>query len=271
MKPFEDYKSEVLLAYQKKKEERSLSLDLLNHTPASLKRECINVFPSRYCEKDKETFKSLFGPADSKEEYYQKIRAADPDIFRPLNYFLKGRILKTHERNIHLLAWLINFDSDPKENIGPPIVPPPPPPSLLVRIKTWVRDRFKKRNLPHTLVIVIVSAFILCYIIQTPIAMYWNGKEYIPLAFYQDVPGVNIIEIDNYRLHHLKRITNLKLITRNDIGKVHYSKVKCKVQFYTIRGADPENTAKDLKPMTEYMYEKYVLKLPKFLYLKDCY
>jgi len=260
LKPFEDYKGEVLLAYQKKKEERSLSHDLLNHTPASLKRECINVFPSRYCEKDKETFKSLFGLADSKEEYYQKIRAADPDIFRPLNYFLRGRILKTHERNIYLLAWLIDFED---EHVEIPDIEPlvQPPFRLITRIITWLQNIVRNRRATYLITLALLWGLILLFNMTKPRYMYWNGNEYKTLAFYQAIDGRVIIKLDTARLANLKKITNLSQITHSDIGKVHCSKVKLKPEFfYTIGGENPEDTTKRLMPMTKEIYEKYIHK-----------
>jgi len=256
LKPFEDYKREVLLAYQKKKENSSLSLDLLNHTPASLKRECINVFPSRYCEKDKETFKSLFGSADSAQEYYQKIRATDPDIFRPLNNFLKGRILKTHERNVYLLAWLIDFEHEP---LTTEPLPPIDPPDLIKRVLNWIRSRCKKISAVYSAMLAIVVGLYMWYIITKPGYMYWNGNEYKTLTYFQDPSGLVIIPLDTFRLRHLKKITDLKLITGKDVGKVYYSCIKSDCHFYTAKGENPEDTAKRLLPMTERIYLKYVV------------
>jgi hypothetical protein len=48
------------------------------------------------------------------------------------------------------------------------------------------------------------------------------------------------------------------LITRNSIGIVHYSKINGKVEFYTTGGTNPEDTARRLLPLTEYMFEKYI-------------
>lgn len=119
MKKFEDYKNAVLLAYQKKKTEGTLPANLDRHTVANLKNECVDEFPTRYSKKDAETFKLLFGPANSSEEYFQKVKASDPNIFKPLNSFLKGNIGKTSERNIHLLAWLIDFEPRPFKPVDP--------------------------------------------------------------------------------------------------------------------------------------------------------
>lgn len=262
MKPFEEYKKEVLAAYQKRKDEGSLPLGLKQHTPASIKRECINEFPSRYTEKYTETFKMLLGPANSAEEYYQKIRDADPDIFRPLNNFLKGNTENTHDRNIYLLAWLIDFEPEP-DNVEPEVITPTTDHiSLSVRIINWTRKTVKGGRATYIIALLIVIGVIIYYTFTKPRYMYWNGNEYKPLAYYQDKEGLIIIKLDTFRLRHLKKITDLKLITRNSIGKVHYSSIRKEYQFYTIGGENPDDTARRLLPMTEYIYRKYVLKKP---------
>lgn len=258
MKPFEDYKREVWLAYQKKKDERSLHPDLENHTPASLKRECLNEFPARYSDKYRDTFRSLFGAAETAEEYYQKITAADPDIFKPLNNFLKGKTDTTHSRNIYLLAWLIDFE--PISDTAAPLPPIDPYSDLIARVINWFFKKFKNIRVVYRVTIAILAVVILLYIITRPRYMYWNGNEYQPLAFYQDTEGLIIIRIDTLRLRHLKKITNLKSITRNSIGKVHYSSIKNKYQFYSMGGENPEDTARRLLPMSELIFNKYVLK-----------
>lgn len=111
---FEDYKKEVILAYEKKKKEGTLAPNLQRHTPARLKKECMNVFPARYSEKDSRTFTALFTKGNNAEEYLQMIRSSDPDIFRPLNNFLKGTTAFIREEaNIEILAWLIDFQPRP--------------------------------------------------------------------------------------------------------------------------------------------------------------
>jgi len=262
LKPFEDYKTEVLLAYQKKKDEGLLPNNLVHHTPANIKRECINEFPARFSEKDTETFKSLVGPANSPDEYYKKIRDADPDIFRPLNNFLRGQTDNTNDRNIYLLAWLINFEPEPEEPLEVTTVIPPlePPSDIFSKTISWIRDEFKRKQTIYTIILIMLCAIIIWYGILKPRHMYWSGNEYKPLAFYQETEGLMVVKLDTFRLRHLKKITNLKLIKRTDIGKVHYSSIKREYQFYTTGGENPEDTTKRLLPMSELIYEKYVLK-----------
>lgn len=112
---FEDYKREVILYYEKKKHEGRLNPNLHRHTTASLKKECIDIFASQYSDKDEHIFTAIFGKKNNAAEYLSVVKGADPDIFRPLSNFLKGKITRTNDRNIELLSWLIGFDQRPYE------------------------------------------------------------------------------------------------------------------------------------------------------------
>ncbi|WP_442591208.1 hypothetical protein ACSBL2_08245 [Pedobacter sp. AW31-3R] len=309
---FEEYTKAVILAYEKKKEEVLLPPNLQRHTPARLKKECVNVFPERYTEKDNRTFATLFGKRNNAEEYLTIIESADPDIFRPLNNFLKGSTAYLREEaNIELLAWLIDFQPRPnrpgdiyafvkaEQNPSSPTtelstdaaespaaepeeeeqnteiivasdgkriveedLPEPKPygladPLVDNRILN-IPAKFKKTIIAFFAVFVMVSILYIIY--PGSQYMYWDGKQYQSIAYGQKVEGAAIVVLDTFRLNHLKKITDLSLITANDIGKVHYAKTDGHVEFYTAGGDHPEDNRKRLLPMTEYIYKKYVSK-----------
>jgi hypothetical protein len=110
---FDDYKEKVILAYQKKKEANAISINLLRPTPGKLKDECLSVFGERCLKKDEKTLRLFFGPKDNIMDYGQGIGKFEIDKFRPLLNFLNGKTNVTEEKNIELLAWLIDFEPRP--------------------------------------------------------------------------------------------------------------------------------------------------------------
>lgn len=303
MKRFEDYKREVILAYEKKKKEGTLPRKLASYTTANLKAECLNVFHNRYSEKDSETFKSLFGERDSGEEYVKRIKAEGPDKFKPLDNFLKGKVGTPKEITIELLAWFIDFEPRPyksgdiyvlvksewesanTQTIQTPLPVPvsePAPVSIqpenpqgetqpkesellsVLPIDAQISNigylgipvKFYKGIIAFfAAVIIIVGSY---FIYDKPQCMYWDGEQYQSIDCDQKVDGATIVALDTFRLAHLKRIKNIALITRNDIGKIHYSKINGKVEFYTTGGENPADSRKRLLPMSEHMYVEYV-------------
>lgn len=110
---FTSYTDRVFKTYQNKKEEGILSLNLIEPTPAKLKQECSIVYSERYKEKDSKTLRLFFLPKDDFTDYGVSIRNIDTDKFKPLSNFLKGRTTETEDKNIELLAWLIDFEPRP--------------------------------------------------------------------------------------------------------------------------------------------------------------
>jgi len=113
---FDDYKESVLKAFTEIKKDGLLPSALVDPTSSKLKKECLDFFMVRYTPKDQEVFKSIFGRRNSAEEYYLNIKTSNADKFKPLRNFLKGETDSTHERNIELLAWLINFQPRPYQS-----------------------------------------------------------------------------------------------------------------------------------------------------------
>lgn len=288
-----------MLAYEKKKNEGKLPPYLQRHTPAKLKQECVDVFPTRYSDQDAETFRLFFGLGKDAAAYFKSLRDADPDVFKPLNNYLKKSTGGTAERNIHLLAWLIDFEHrpfipvdayelanperdlpTPEKELSPgipeksPDIPTPtdtekpedqtPVPPNIDRDgngKFGVPKKFDKAIIAFlATVFVVVSSYITYQILQHNQCMYWDGARYQPIACEQHVDGAVVIARDTFRSAHFKKITNLSVIKRSDIGKVHYAKENNIVTFYTTGGENPEDHRKRLLPMSAHIYEKYVLK-----------
>ncbi|MET4141091.1 hypothetical protein [Pedobacter sp. UYP1] len=296
LKRIEDYKQEVILAYKKRKDEGLLPPNLQYHTPANLRKECLAVFHKRYSKKDEETFKLLLDEErSSAEEYFKKIQITSADKFKPLDNFLKGNTGDTKVKNIELLAWLIDFQPRPhvyadvydlvnidrelsirKEKDLSGMAPPsnrllgnnssgsdsPGNSSLtsdqkIGKGRFGIPTKFNKAVISFVAVLVIVGGSYFFYDTNTQ-CMYWNGDEYQSVTCDQNIEGIHVIPKDASRLKQLKRIKNIAEITREDIGKVHYSKVNGQVEFYTAGGENPTDSRKRLLPLSEHMFIEYI-------------
>lgn len=90
--------------------------------------------------------------------------------------------------------------------------------------------------------------------------MYWSGDHYIDRDCDQKMPNVQLIALDPFKLKHFKRITRLDTITYHDINKIWYAKIDNQIEFYTAEGYDPRQPGRQLRPVSKYIYEKYILK-----------
>ena len=107
----ENYTSDVLRLYEKKRDCGMLSPNLIHITPANVRKEVRSLFVT-CTSSDKKMLKDFFDMPVGKEISDLTIKKCDPDRFRPLCKFLKtGKNVR--EKSIELLAWLVDFDRRP--------------------------------------------------------------------------------------------------------------------------------------------------------------
>ncbi|SDF95769.1 hypothetical protein SAMN05421827_102245 [Pedobacter terrae] len=111
----EKYKSEVIEFYELKRDAGQLSPNLTNITPAKIRKEVFALLSACTNSSDVRMLKEFFELPFQKQLSDIPFRKWDIDKFRPLCTFLKKRI-NTRDKNIELLAWLIDFQPRPFSN-----------------------------------------------------------------------------------------------------------------------------------------------------------
>lgn len=110
---FDKYTKLVLFEYEKKLKSNALSLQWTEPTSAKIKEECFIVCSERFSRRDGKVLKAFFKEGNDKGEVLRAIKKCNPDIFKPLLNYLNKKTGKTAEKNIELLAWLIDFERRP--------------------------------------------------------------------------------------------------------------------------------------------------------------
>jgi hypothetical protein len=110
---YADYIESVMGEYQKKQSEGSLPLNLEVPTPSKLKKACILRCSKPFDRRDEKILIDFFDPEGSDKPLAVLIGRSDRDKFKPLSNYLKGETSSTDEKNIHLLAFLIDFRPRP--------------------------------------------------------------------------------------------------------------------------------------------------------------
>ncbi|MGV3594836.1 MAG: hypothetical protein ACO1NK_06290 [Sediminibacterium sp.] len=82
-------------------------------TPASIRKECLTVYKERPDRKDEPVLRSFFGPAAANGSFLTLIENFPTEKFKALSNYLKGIALSTEDKNVELLAWLIDFPHRP--------------------------------------------------------------------------------------------------------------------------------------------------------------
>ncbi len=108
----EKYRSEVLRFYEEKKASGELSMNLMFPTCANIRNEFRLLFNAGCDNLDKRMLKEFLKIPFDKELSDLTIKKYDTETFKALCNFLKKGV-QTRERNIELLAWMIDFRPRP--------------------------------------------------------------------------------------------------------------------------------------------------------------
>ncbi|AHF17072.1 hypothetical protein [Niabella soli] len=312
---FDDYTKLVLQDYETKKAAGLLPLNLSKPTPARLRDECLIAYKGRPQRKDENMLRDFFGKADNDIGYWRIVKKCAIDRFRPLINFLKKPTIRTDEKNVELLAWLIDFEPRPfqlssrydlndeekdmiDEKTGQPendriaeaqkgVLSPDEPIDekdeegempVFLNPQPVLNEHKYPFKLSTALIIIVVLALSGLFIYQNirkgellnamgttlnrrDACMYWTGDHYQQIPCGQKVYGTMVIALDSEKLVHFKKITKPDTLSEADIRRVFYIKYGGKIEFYTGGGPHPVYTDRSLKPLTAYIYEKYILPL----------
>jgi hypothetical protein len=321
---FPDYQQLVMRAYERKKVNNTLPHGLMHLTPAKLKDECVKRCTKDVNRRDEKVIRDFCGDLNEARSCHAIMQRCDTDKFRPLVNYLRKRSESTDEKNIELLAWLIDFagrpwemgktvsgDEDINEDqalndasqaaedqvkasdslakppatgnekpAGNPIIPENPIIQALIGgskgkesagVKTAETSNQEKSRAKSTKRL--AAAVMLSLVLgtggmwwwkdknQTPhsgYCMYWQEDHYEPIACNQKISNARVIALDTMRLKNLRKITRPDTITYRAIGKVWYSKINDKIEYYTSGGEHPVIFSRQLKPITVYIIDKYI-------------
>jgi hypothetical protein len=90
--------------------------------------------------------------------------------------------------------------------------------------------------------------------------MYWNGEQYVEVTCDDTTAGRLLWPLKPDKLKEFRRITREDTITEKSIRKVYYLKLNGNIEYYTASGNHPIDPMRKLRPLSEYMYKKYLLK-----------
>lgn len=278
---FDDYKKEVLNSYLNKKEKHELSQNLECPTPAKLRRECLTVLERRFLKTDRDIIREFFEIGNDVTDYAQSIRKfKDVDKFKPLINYLKRETRDTEDKNIKLLAWLVDFTPRPFEEwrlankpVEPEITSDPPkdlPPGEEETepgetVSPGPKKPWFKRNIKQT-ALSLMAATTLCggtYMFAyngSQGCMYWTGDRYKSVPCQEKVEGATVLALDSAKLFNFRKINVPETLTISSINNLWYTKITVdSAEFYTGSGFHPLFPEKRLKPVTPYILNKYVL------------
>jgi hypothetical protein len=90
--------------------------------------------------------------------------------------------------------------------------------------------------------------------------MYWAEDHYEAMPCNEERKNRLKLPMDPERIKNFKRILREDTITERSIGKIYYIKIDGRIEYYTTGGNHPVDVTRTLKPLSPYMFEKYLFK-----------
>jgi hypothetical protein len=290
---FADYQQLVLEEYQRKRAAGELSRRMVRLTSANFKEECEAACSQRYDRRDEKTLEEFFGPGGGdKVAWLKAIRAFDPDKFKPLVNFVKGKTRRPGEKVVELLAWLIDFRPRPcelerKYEANRVDIPgaeqdewsnggdeKEAEATLIVKetmhipgISVKPAPGFGRRKIfmSGILLIVVMLGGYWAWRKSAIVGergsegcMYWTGDHYQPISCSQKRGDTLVVPLDPEKTAHFKKITRPDTITENSLGSIWYAKYNGVYECYTSPGYHPIDTSLKLRPLTDFVLIKHL-------------
>lgn len=294
---YPDYIKLVIAAYKRKQKDSELSPLLTTFTRASIRQECLNVYTERLKKGEREeisTLRAFFGVPNEGKGFSSLIERSDLDKFRPLENLMKNKIQNPGLATVELLAWLIDFkhrpyaagmnvllDGDEVDSLDKAVINPgnsrgtkEPEEGRKGEEATLENEKGNKEGgkvKPAIAILLMAATFIGVYVIWqregsrqmsfgkvNTGCMYWADDHYEQVPCNEERKGRLILPLNVEKMKSFKRITREDTITERSIGKVYYIKNSGVIEYYTADGNHPVEVTRSLKPLSRYMFDKYL-------------
>lgn len=279
-----EYKTAIRTQYEKKKIEDITGI-LMNPSPAQLRNLCLIFFDESLSKNDETTMKLFF---NVKEEgsLRKSIEKCEISRFRPIRSFLLGEKNSEDRTRIEMAAIIVDYNPRPykrylqigdTKEIGVGI-------SQRVEQKEIIIDKIDLEGLIKNdvitknwksikrvgfIIMILISLSFMTYSVKDIIfppkeCMQWKENHYEAVDCSNDKLGIGqltlIVPIDEkiMKLEKLDPKAGLEFF-KNDKPIVWYYKKDGEIELFNQPGFYPE-TAKPLKPITNYIIQKYKLK-----------
>jgi hypothetical protein len=279
---FDDYILAVRSKYEVEKN-KVYSDFLLKPSPAQIRELCLLIHDKGLSNKDKEVFE-LFFKAKPDSTLRKAIENIDVEKLKKICNFLNGKTQSTSPNSLNLIAILVDFDLRPfghflNSNQNQEDVEIESLPESYKTIKTIVQEIEPVRQEPKNKLrkkiaigfLGLIGLTSIGYtakniIVPEPQCMQWQKNHYeIIDCTNENQQGIlkqyDIIPFDENQSKLIKiEVSDTTTFFKNSKSLYWYCKVDGKPEFFNTYGVHPE-TGKALKPVSEYIVQKYVKKI----------
>jgi hypothetical protein len=279
---FEDFVNAVKQQYEVTKN-GIYSGFLLNPSPAQLRNLCLLLLENNLIKSDEEIYRAFFQVPEG-IALRKAVENFDIEKFKPLGNFLRGKSVRPNAVSLNLISILVDYQPRPfnkyfKLNTNSNVAVLSKEKQVFQGIETLiyglsesggtdaVKSSFIKQlsRIGVAAVLFLASGYTINHaFFSEKECMQWQKDHYERVDCSSGKEGIvatnQVIPIDESAIHLRKIDVNKQtLFFKNDKPLVWYNKANGKLSYFNSYGINPE-TGKPLKPMTDYMINKYVMK-----------
>lgn len=259
---------------------------LLNPSPAQLRNFCLLLLENKLSKSDEEIFRVFF-QAPEGAVLRKSIANFDIEKFKAIGNFLKGRSEKTNAVSLNLISILVDYQPRPfnkylKSDLAVLFEEKKANDLDFQEVNSLVLETTSRSSSEEVLYNKTISIRMLAgiglsvllfvcfvYVLNHELypkkeCMQWENNHYEMVDCSSVKQGIAsskiVLPIDESAINLRKiEVNKQTLFFKNGKPLVWYCKNKGQLRFFNSYGIDPE-TEKPLKPITDYMIKKYVLK-----------
>ena len=269
---FKNFQEAVKAAYLDQKNKGQLPFEKAQPSTGELQAWCLQRSLQKLSVEDVEVLTKFFASRQSEKDLSVLIENSDLDKLRPLRNFITGYTKTPSEIIVKLLAVLIDFQPRPYKaiNWGEQVHVELAEKQLnskgdyiqashIELLGRKEKNNWKRYIAPGLIALFLLLGFVY-YTQHATECMCWNGMRYVEVDCQDMEQPYQVIGLDKDKLLHFQKIMHPDTLNDTHIGRVWYSKIDNKVEFFTAPGHHPVSYNKSLKAATKHIIDKYAHK-----------
>lgn len=278
---FQAYKQIVTETFLRKQEEEPHQDWLISPTRVKIRQRCLELAECGLEPRDAAALRNYLSMKPGDTDYFAAFEKRDAESFKSIENFLGNTDIKTAEKNIELLAWLIDYphrpitafkamrqggnlhepekaqtkepSPDPVSNQMPPTRPPSKPQPLIEPGRKETTARKVPVKLLSALTVLLAGGLFVWSSFNRDECMYWAGDRYVLHPCSTPKLDTPLVAMDRSRLKGFYRLKRTDTITRYAVNRFWYARVADTIEIYSAGGRHPLYPDKKLREVTDYI------------------
>jgi hypothetical protein len=278
---FQAYKQIVTETFLHKQEQEPHQDWLMNPTRVKIRQRCLELAERGLQPRDAAAMRNYLSMKPGDTDYFAAFEKRDAETFKTIENFLGNTDIKTAEKNIELLAWLIDYPHrpitafkamrqagnvpDPAEVQATQTRPSPvsgqtPFNDQPVKQQPLIqpdREATSTRKVPVRLLSALTGLLVGGLLVWSSFnrdeCMYWSGDRYVASACSAPKPDTPLVAMDRSRLKGFYRIKRTDTLTHYAVTRFWYARVADTIEIYSAGGRHPLSPEKKLNKVTDYI------------------